>query len=62
MSSQPRGRWNQQGGSVDPRFDYHFGDQASLGYDGSQEPPYPFPHGHDYYYPDARDEFGYRDQ
>ena len=33
-----------------------------LGYDGSQEPPYPFPHGHDYYYPDARDEFGYRDQ
>ena len=62
MSRKPRGRWNQQGRPVDPRFDYHFGDQASLGYDGNQEPNSPFPNGHDYYFPDARDEFGYRER
>ena len=62
MSRQPRGRWNQQGRPFDPRFDYHFDDQAPLGYDGNQEPPYPFPNGHDYYFPGARDEFGYRER
>ncbi|XP_032798156.2 uncharacterized protein LOC116934813 [Daphnia magna] len=62
MSRHPRDRWEYPAGPGDHRFDYRFDNQVPLSYDQSQERPYPVFNRHDPYYPEAREDFHYRER